>query len=194
MTVFNHPPPCASILTLSYGSHPTCAARVRNLNAAPGACSPHGMSRPVGTSACGLAMEPSNGFTQLQPKSPTITTTTTTTHRSLLRRLLTQMTSLGAWSTSLRRRVRCGWQVGAARVEERERRRPPHPYRFEPQPPTLPLTHVKNHAHTSPFFASQAPRSRIHSLHGMVQDRTRRGVESRHTSRARRPSAIEVFG
>ena len=59
--MFNHPPPCASILTLSYGSHPACAARVRNLNAAPGACSPHDMSRPVGTSACGLAMEPSNG-------------------------------------------------------------------------------------------------------------------------------------
>ena len=61
MTVFNHPPPCAPILTLSHGPHPACAAHVRNLNAAPGACSPHDMSRPVSTSACGLAMEPSNG-------------------------------------------------------------------------------------------------------------------------------------
>ena len=60
VTVFNHPPPCAPILTLSHGPHPACAARVRNLNAAPGACSPHDMSRPVSMSACGLAMEPSN--------------------------------------------------------------------------------------------------------------------------------------
>ena len=61
VTVFNHPPPCAPILTLSHGPHPACAAHVRNLNAAPGACSPHDMSRLVSTSACGLAMEPSNG-------------------------------------------------------------------------------------------------------------------------------------
>ena len=121
--MFNHPPPCAPILTLSHGPHPACAAHVRNLNAAPGACSPHDMSRPVSTSACGLAMEPSNGVH---------TTPTQVTHnhhhhhhhhhhRSLLRRLLTslltQMTGLGARSTSLRKvsAVRLAGGGGASR-------------------------------------------------------------------------------
>ena len=59
--MFNHPPPCAPILTLSHSPHPACAVRVRTLDAAPGACSPHDMSRPVSMSACWLAMDPSNG-------------------------------------------------------------------------------------------------------------------------------------
>jgi len=123
VTVFNHPPPCAPILTLSYGPHPACATRVRNLNAAPGACSPHDMSRPVSTSACRLAMEPSNGVH---------TTPTQVTHnhhhhhhhhhhRSLLRRLLTQLTGLGARSTSLHviAEGECGAVGGRVRRESK---------------------------------------------------------------------------
>jgi len=153
VTVFNHPPPCAPILTLSHGPHPACAARVRNLNAAPGACSPHEMSRPVSMSACGLALEPSNGVhttpTQVTHNHhhhhhhhhhhPPLAFTPPTHPDDRPRRAEHFIAKLSA--------VRLAGGGGASR---RARAATPHPYRFEPQPPTLPLTHVKNHAHTSP--------------------------------------------
>ena len=121
-----HPPPCAPILTLSHGPHPACAARVRNLNAAPGACSPHDMSRPVSMSACGLAMEPSNSVhttpTQVthyhhhnhhHHHHPPLAFTPPTHPDDRPRRAEHFIAKVSAGD----------WHAGAARVEERERRR-----------------------------------------------------------------------
>ena len=56
-------------------------------------------------------------------------------------------------------------------------------------------TQVKEHAHTSPFFVSQAPRSRTPGgFHEMIRDLAWRGVESTRASRAPRPSSIQVCG
>ena len=53
---------------------------------------------------------------------------------------------------------------------------------------------MKKHAHTSPPFAAQAPRSRTYALHGTNQECAGRGVRISHTSRACWTSAIKVRG